>query len=167
MTSQSSCVLLCLREILSFIVACVRKHFPYFLFFFFPYMVSLTYRALGKVVIFLYFSKAGSFFPYPCLISASRRIKHFKKFPNSSNMEYFWRSQGGHLPPLAPTWLRLCLYPLGDGFEGIPSSRVKISFNLELHIGLEIWTSYLHILDNRIGNTFEVGLIYSFSLLVH
>ena len=102
MTSQNSWyVLLCLREILSFIVACVRKLFPCFLFFF-PYMVSLTYRVLGKLVIFLYFSRSGSFFPYPCLISASRRVKHFKKIPNSSNIEYFWRSQGGHLPPLGP-----------------------------------------------------------------
>ena len=110
----------------SFIYCCLcQETFSLFPFFFFPYMVSLTYRALGKLVIFLYFSRAGSFFPYPCLISASRRIKHFKKFPNSSNMEYFWRSQGGHLPPLAPTWLRLCLYPLGDGFEGIPSLGLR------------------------------------------
>ena len=76
--------------------------------FFFPYMVSLNHRALGKLVIFLYFSRSGSFFSYPCLISASRRVKHFKKIPNSSNIEYFWRSQGGHLPPLGPPWL--CLW---------------------------------------------------------
>ena len=103
LTSQSSWrVLLCLREILSFIVACVRKLFPCFLFFFFSFMVSVTYRALGKLVIFLYFSRSGSFFPYPCLISASRRVKHFKKIPNSSNMEYFWRNQEGTCP-LSPS----------------------------------------------------------------
>jgi len=37
-----------LKEILPFILACVRKLFP----FFFPYTVSLTYWALGKLVIF-------------------------------------------------------------------------------------------------------------------
>ena len=85
-----------------FIYCCLCQETLSLFPFFFPYMVSLTYRALGKLVIFLYFSRTGSFFPYLCLISASKRVKHFLKIPNSSNIEYFWRSQGGHLPPLGP-----------------------------------------------------------------